>query len=200
MNGDFRDEVYFAEHFIHQITKPVNVFITNLHKDGAGIRQQIPRDGEPVPQVGEIAVDAVAPGVAEGFDLLRLAGDVADIAVLHVAAGGGPLEVAVELDAVGRIEVDALHLAAQALALATLLEQKFGSGELDVLTPEALQALMGVLCKIYGANQEEGNKFPILSGRAAVTGTDVMIACGGLLKAVDLQVFELGMWQSWSGT
>ena len=88
---------------------------------------------------------------------------------------------------------------AQALALATLLEQKFGSGELDVLTPEALQALMGVLCKIYGANQEEGNKFPILSGRAAVTGTDVMIACGGLLKAVDLQVFELGMWQSWSG-
>src|SRR5258708_4569108 len=39
------------------------------------------------------------------------------LAVLHVAAGGGPLEVAVELDAVGRVEVDALHLAAQALAL-----------------------------------------------------------------------------------
>ena len=31
--------------------------------------------------------------------------------------GGGPLEIAVEFDAVGRVEVDALHLAAQALAL-----------------------------------------------------------------------------------
>ena len=59
----------------------------------------------------------MAPGVAEGFDLLRLAGDVAGVAVLHVAARGRPLEIAVELDAVGRIDIDALHLAAQALAL-----------------------------------------------------------------------------------
>ena len=86
-----------------------------------------------------------------------------------------------------------------ALALATTLENKFAAGELDMLTPESLQALMGALCKIYGANLENGNKFPILSGRGAVTGTDVMITCGALLKAVDLQVFELGMWQSWSG-
>lgn len=39
------------------------------------------------------------------------------VAILDVATGGGPLEIAVEFDAVGRIEVDALHLAAQALAL-----------------------------------------------------------------------------------
>jgi hypothetical protein len=80
-------------------------------------RQQVARHGQPVAQVGEVGVDAVAPGVAEGFDLLRLARDVVGVAVLHVAAGGGPLEVGVELDAVGRVEVDALHLAAQALAL-----------------------------------------------------------------------------------
>ncbi len=65
-------------------------------------------------------MDAVAPGVAEGFDLLGLAGNVVGLAVLHIAAGGGPLEVAVELDAVGRVEVDALDLAAQALALGSL--------------------------------------------------------------------------------
>ena len=87
----------------------------------------------------------------------------------------------------------------QALALVKALEAKFEAGELDVLTPEATQALMGVICKIYGANQESGNKYSLLSGRAAVTGTDAMITCSALLKAVDLQVFELGMWQSWSG-
>jgi hypothetical protein len=87
----------------------------------------------------------------------------------------------------------------QALALVRALEAKFDAGELDVLTPEATQALMGVICRIYGANQESGNKYSLLSGRAAVTGTDAMITCSALLKAVDLQVFELGMWQSWSG-
>ncbi len=95
----------------------MDIFIADLNEDGAGIGQKIAGDGEPVAQVGEIAVNSVAPGVAEGLDLLRLAGDVVGVAVLHVAAGGGPLEVAVELDAVGRVEVDALHLAAQTLAL-----------------------------------------------------------------------------------
>ena len=89
----------------------MDIFIADLHEDGAGIGEEIAGDGEAIPQVGEVAVDAVAPGVAEGFDLLGLAGDVVGLAVLHVAAGGGPLEVAVELDAVGRVEVDALHLA-----------------------------------------------------------------------------------------
>ena len=95
----------------------MDIFIADLHEDGAGIGEEITGDGEPIPQVSEVAVDAVAPGVAEGFDLLGLAGDVVGLAVLHVAAGGGPLEVAVELDAVGRVEVDALHAPAQALAL-----------------------------------------------------------------------------------
>ena len=95
----------------------MDIFIADLHEDGAGISEEIAGDGEPIPQVGEVAVDAVAPGVAEGFDLLGLAGDVVGLAVLHVAAGGGPLEVAVELDAVGRVEVDALHAPAQTLAL-----------------------------------------------------------------------------------
>ena len=61
-------------------------------------------------------MNPIAPSVAEGFDLFGFAGDVVGLAVFHIAAGGGPLEVAVEFDAVGRVEVDALHLAAQALA------------------------------------------------------------------------------------
>ena len=87
----------------------------------------------------------------------------------------------------------------QALALVALLEAKFEAGELDVLTPQATQALVAVICRIYSANQESGNKYPLLSGRSVVSGTDAMITCSALLKAVDLQVFELGMWQSWSG-
>ena len=95
----------------------MNVSVPDLHEDRAAFGQQIARHGQAVAQVGEVGVDAVAPGVAEGLDLLRLARDVIGLSIAHVAAGGGPLKVGVELDAVGRVDVDALHLAAQPLAL-----------------------------------------------------------------------------------
>jgi|RhiMetStandDraft_8_1073273.scaffolds.fasta_scaffold45894_1 hypothetical protein len=33
----------------------------------------------------------------------------------------------------------------------------------------------------------------------AVSATEVMVTVTAMLKAVNLQVFELGMWQAWSG-
>jgi len=109
------------------------------------------------------------------------------------------VEILRKISAPVRVESRQTPESDQALALVAALEAKFEAGELDVLTPEATQALMGVICRIYSANQESGNKYSLLSGRAAVSGTDAMITCSSLLKAVDLQVFELGMWQSWSG-
>ena len=47
---------------------------------------------------------------AECLDLFRLARDVTGVPVLDVAARRRPLEVAIELDPVRRVEVDALHL------------------------------------------------------------------------------------------
>lgn len=32
-----------------------------------------------------------------------------------------------------------------------------------------------------------------------ITATDVMVTVTAMLKAVNLQVFELGMWQAWTG-
>ena len=87
----------------------------------------------------------------------------------------------------------------EAAELAKELEQGLAEGRLDILAPEALQALMAALCKTYAANIEAGHAFPLLGNRSAVTSTDVMVACAALLKSADLQVFELGMWQSWTG-
>jgi len=55
------------------------------------------------------------------------------------------------------------------------------------------------LLKIYGAQIEEGATHALVGGRTALTSTDAMIACHSLLKAADLQVFDLGVWQSWTG-
>jgi len=45
------------------------------------------------------------PSVTEGFNLFLARGDVVEFAVLHFSAGGAPLEIGVERDAVRRVHV-----------------------------------------------------------------------------------------------
>ena len=87
----------------------------------------------------------------------------------------------------------------QAKRLAAEIEQALASGRRDVLTTEALQALMAAVCKTYAAQVEAGETLLPLPERGGATATDVMITASGLLKAANLAVFELGMWQSWTG-
>jgi hypothetical protein len=86
-----------------------------------------------------------------------------------------------------------------ALKLAAMIEEKRVTGDLQALTPEALQSLMAALCRLYGAQAETQSEPPILSNRQTVPATEIMVVCGALLQAAGLSVFELGMWQSWSG-
>ena len=62
-----------------------------------------------------------------------------------------------------------------------------------------MQTLMGALCRVYAAQVENGaNYTPIAEGQI-VSPTGVMVTASGLLRAANLAVFELGMWQSWTG-
>lgn len=88
---------------------------------------------------------------------------------------------------------------AEAKRLAAELERALASGRRDVLSTEALQALMAAVCKTYAAQIEAGEQLLPLPARGGATATDVMITASGLLKAANLAVFELGMWQSWTG-
>jgi hypothetical protein len=86
----------------------------------------------------------------------------------------------------------------QALNLAAEMERGLASGRLDVVSDEALQRLMAAVCKIY-SQQVQGGAQSLPLQPHSVTPTDVMITASALLRAADLQVFELGMWQSWTG-
>jgi len=88
---------------------------------------------------------------------------------------------------------------AEAKRLAAELERALASGRRDLLSTEALQALMAAVCKTYAAQIEAGEQLLPLPERGGATATDVMITESGLLKAANLAVFELGMWQSWTG-
>jgi hypothetical protein len=87
----------------------------------------------------------------------------------------------------------------EATRLAATIEKNLAAGRIDTLTPQALQALMSASCKAYAAHIEAGHDLLPFGQRAGVSPTDVMVTASGLLRAVNLAVFELGMWQSWTG-
>jgi hypothetical protein len=88
---------------------------------------------------------------------------------------------------------------AEATRLAAQIEHALASGRRDVLSTRALQALMAAVCKTYAARVDAGEELLPLPERGGASATDVMITASGLLKAANLAVFELGMWQSWTG-
>jgi hypothetical protein len=105
--------------------------------------------------------------------------------------------------AVGRAasadDASAGDTSALALALAGDIDRALNEGRADILNEAAVQALMAAACRSYSAQIEAGGSYLPLADRARVSSTDVMVSASGLLKAANLAVFELGMWQSWTG-
>ncbi len=63
-----------------------------------------------------------------------------------------------------------------------------------------IQDMLAHAVRLYAerAAEREGGLTAFPAG-AQVTATDVMVTASAMLKAVNLQLFELGMWQAWSG-
>jgi hypothetical protein len=88
----------------------------------------------------------------------------------------------------------------EAKRLAAGIEQGLAAGRLDTLSPDALQALMAALCRLYAAQVEAGaENLPLTERAGGLANTDVMVMASALLRSANLAVFELGMWQSWTG-
>jgi len=87
---------------------------------------------------------------------------------------------------------------AEAKQLAATLERSIVDDKLDTVSAEALQKLMAAACRLYTARAQAGEQFTPVP-KNSITATDVMITASGLLRSADLAVFELGMWQNWTG-
>jgi hypothetical protein len=63
-----------------------------------------------------------------------------------------------------------------------------------------IQNMLAQAVRLYAerAAELEGG-LPAFPADASMTATEIMVATTAMLKAVNLQVFELGMWQTWSG-
>jgi hypothetical protein len=67
------------------------------------------------------------------------------------------------------------------------------------LSDSEIQDMLAKAVRLYTERAaERDGALPAFAPEAA-SATEVMVTVTAMLKAVNLQVFELGMWQVWSG-
>ncbi|MDR3423420.1 MAG: hypothetical protein P4L80_19665 [Xanthobacteraceae bacterium] len=96
------------------------------------------------------------------------------------------------------LKQSAKRASAEAKLVAAAIARGIADGQLDVLSAEALQALIAAGCRLYTARREAGEEIAPVP-KNAVSATDVMVTASALLRSADLAAFELGLWQGWTG-
>ena len=67
------------------------------------------------------------------------------------------------------------------------------------LSDSDIQSNLAKAIRLYAERSAERDGALPAFPADAVTATDVMVTATAMLKAVNLQLFELSMWQAWSG-
>jgi hypothetical protein len=84
--------------------------------------------------------------------------------------------------------------------LTGLIQETLNLHQSDQLEYEVLQDLLEAIVQVYGKKFDDGHRLPIISVDSEITATTALVAASSLLKMRNLEIFELGMWQSWSGS
>jgi hypothetical protein len=69
----------------------------------------------------------------------------------------------------------------------------------SALSDADIQALLANAVRLYAQRAAEHDGALPAFSESQVTATEAMVTISAILKAVNLQIFELGMWQAWSG-
>jgi hypothetical protein len=92
------------------------------------------------------------------------------------------------------------NLAEAAQNLVVSLTAAIAAGDASAFPDEAMRDLTAALVKIYAAKFDEGQRPALIDPESGVSATAILMATSALMKSSNLEIFELGMWQSWSGT
>ena len=72
-------------------------------------------------------------------------------------------------------------------------------GDPDRIPDAEFRALIANAVRLYAAKAENGMRTPLPPGGGGLTVTETMIAVTDLLHALNVQMFELAMWQAMTG-
>lgn len=69
----------------------------------------------------------------------------------------------------------------------------------EQISDELVQQAMTALVRLYTVKFQLGERWPPFAPGTPVPATAAMIMSTAMLRAVNVETFELGLWQSWSG-
>ncbi len=114
-----------------------------------------------------------------------------------------PESVAADISAPERelVEREA-RIAAATAALDELVKKTTAALEaghiVEAVPTASMQKLLAAAVRLYALQFHAGRDIPIFGQAHGVTATDAMVVTTAILKAVNIQLFELGMWQMWA--
>lgn len=87
------------------------------------------------------------------------------------------------------------EVAQRAAELRSMVEKMLAADDADRVPDEAVQQLLTAAVRLYAA--KEGPRVRPFPEDDEVTATEVLVTVSEMLEAVDVEVFELGIWQAW---
>lgn len=84
-------------------------------------------------------------------------------------------------------------------ALKAFAEQMLALKEGEEIPKQVVQQGLTALTRLYTVRFQVGERWPPFTSGRAMPPTAVMIMSTAMLRAVNVELFELGMWQAWSG-
>lgn len=67
------------------------------------------------------------------------------------------------------------------------------------IPPDLVQQGLTALSRFYAVEYQLGERWPPFTPDRTMPPTAVMIMATAMLRACNVEIFELGLWQSWSG-
>ncbi len=83
--------------------------------------------------------------------------------------------------------------------LRQLAQRIVAAPEGEELPDELVQQAFTAMTRLYTVKFQMGERWPPFVDDREMPATAVMIMSTAMLRSVNLELFELGMWQAWSG-
>ena len=89
--------------------------------------------------------------------------------------------------------------AEETAVLRALAQRILDQPEGEELPDELVQQALTAMTRLYTVKFQMGERWRPFTSDRPMPATAVMIMSTAMLKSVNLELFELGMWQAWSG-
>ena len=94
---------------------------------------------------------------------------------------------------------DVVNIPAEVAELRALAKEILAQNDESDIPDALLQRGLNAMVKIYGAKWDKGERFEVFPEDNLPPATPTLLSVTRMMRAINIEVFELGMFQAWTG-